>query len=90
MEVSEVIVGPDSTSLGPLIQWPVSDCFRYASTGMPMGATSTRPASGFERPASPSLGRWKVTVTSARTTGFGGFHLSIEGQYTKVDDGSDE
>ncbi len=26
---------------------------------------------------------------SARTTGFGGFHLSIEGQYTKVDDGSD-
>lgn len=26
---------------------------------------------------------------AARTTGFGGFHLSIEGQYTKVDDGSD-
>lgn len=26
---------------------------------------------------------------SARTTGFGGFHFSIEGMYTKIDDGSD-
>ncbi|MBN2194065.1 MAG: hypothetical protein JW751_14715 [Polyangiaceae bacterium] len=26
---------------------------------------------------------------SARTTGFGGFHLSIEGQYSKIDDGAE-
>ena len=26
---------------------------------------------------------------SARTTGFGGFNLSIEGEYTKIDDGAD-
>ena len=39
---------------------------------MPIGATSTRPASASPiRVRSPVFGRWKVTVRSARTTGIG-------------------
>lgn len=30
-----------------------------------------------------------TAMHSARTTGFGGFHLSIEADYTKIDDGAD-
>ena len=38
-----------------------------------MGATSTRPTRGRARGTrSPRLGRWNVTVTSARTTGVEG------------------
>ncbi len=43
---------------------------RSASCGMPIGATSTLPASAAPRlVSSPVFGRWKVTVRSARTTG---------------------
>lgn len=43
---------------------------RSASDGMPIGATSTRPASALpNRVWRPVLGRWKVIVRSARTTG---------------------
>ena len=45
---------------------------RSASGGMPIGATRTLPACATpRRVASPVLGRWKVTVRSARTAGLG-------------------
>ena len=45
---------------------------RSASCGMPIGATSTLPASALPlRVARPVFGRWKVIVRSARTAGIG-------------------
>ena len=59
---------------------------RSASTGMPMGATTTRPANRAAcRPRSPVLGRWKVTVTSASTTGSEGTPLLRSTEVGRID-----